>query len=73
VTYAAEETLGEEALDAMGRVVGAATPPGGLATFDGLLTATSDDPPGEDALDGLVRRVLLSMLEERRTRQSARA
>jgi hypothetical protein len=73
VTYAAEETLGEEALDAMGRVVGAATPPGGSATFDGLLTATNDDPPGEDALDGLVRRVLLSMLEERRTRQSARA
>jgi hypothetical protein len=38
-------------------------------TSDALLAATTQDMPDEDPLDSLVRRVLLAMLEERRTRQ----
>ena len=37
--------------------------------FDALLTAAKEDHPGETTLDEVVRRALLSMLEERRTRQ----
>jgi hypothetical protein len=58
-----------EAIHSMGRQVQAATPRGGAPTFDALLTAAIDDEADENALDGLVRRVLLSMLEERITRQ----
>jgi hypothetical protein len=57
------------AIDSMGRTVEAATPPGGVLTFDALLTAVTEDRPAEPALDGLVRHVLVSMLEERRTRR----
>jgi hypothetical protein len=35
--------------------------------------AAAQDPPDEDPLDSLVRRVLLAMLEERRTRQPGSA
>ena len=57
------------AIDSLARLVrGVATPPG-TEPSDALLTATGEDRPEEPALDGLVRRVLLSMLEERRTRQ----
>jgi hypothetical protein len=38
-------------------------------TSDALLTAAAQDPPDDKPLDSLVRRVLLTMLEERRTRQ----
>jgi hypothetical protein len=38
-------------------------------TSDALLAALAQDPPDEDPLDSLVRRVLLAMLDERRTRQ----
>jgi hypothetical protein len=41
-------------------------------TSDALLAA-AQDPPDDDPLGGLVRRVLLAMLEERRTRQPASA
>jgi hypothetical protein len=58
-----------EAFESMGQAVRAASPPGGVPTFDALLTAANTEAPGEGTLDGLVRRVLLSMLEQRRTRQ----
>ena len=54
-----------EAIDSMGRAVRAFDHP---ATFDALVAALAEDPPGELELDGLVRRVVLSMLEQRRTR-----
>jgi hypothetical protein len=38
-----------------------------------LLTAANTEVPGEDALDDLVRRVLLSMLEQRRLGKPAQA
>jgi hypothetical protein len=58
-----------EAIDSMHRAVRAVTPAGAAPTFDALLLAAGPDRPAERELDGLVRRVLLSMLEERRTRQ----
>jgi hypothetical protein len=42
---------------------------GGVPDFDNLLSACSEDRPGEPQLQGLVRQVLRAMLEERRTRQ----
>jgi hypothetical protein len=57
-----------QAIDAMGRVVRSGTS-ADEATFDSLLAVAADDRPDEDGLDFLVRRVLLSMLEQRRTRQ----
>jgi len=53
----------------MRRVVGDAAQKGGTLTIDGLIMATKDDRPDEDELDRVTRRVLLAMLEERRTRQ----
>jgi hypothetical protein len=58
-----------EAIDSMHQAVRAVAPAGGAPTFDALLLAAGQDPPGERPLDGLVRRALLSMLEQRRTRQ----
>ena len=49
-----------------------AVPPG-TPLFDGMLTAVSKDHPNEGRLDGLVRRSLLAMLEERGTWQSSQA
>ncbi len=54
-----------EAIDSMGRAVRAFDHP---PTFDALIAAVAEDRPGELELDGLARRVLLSMLEQRRTR-----
>ena len=54
-----------EAIDSMGRAVRAFDHP---PTFDALVAALAEDRPGELELDGLVRRVVLSMLEQRRTR-----
>jgi len=62
-----------DALESLGRVVREAAVPPGASPFDALLTATSHEHPGEATLDGLVRRVLLAMLEERGTRHSAQA
>jgi hypothetical protein len=58
-----------EAIDCLGRVVQAATPASGAPTFEAVLTAADVEEPGEGALDGLARRVLLAMLEERATRR----
>ena len=50
-------------------VVGALDVPDGGGMSDALLAAAAQDTPDDDPLDGLVRRVLLAMLEERRTRR----
>jgi hypothetical protein len=60
-----------DAIESLGRVVRRVGVPGGTSLFDALLTAVDEDHPDEKPLDGLVRHVLLSMLEERRTRQSS--
>jgi hypothetical protein len=51
-------------------VVGRVAAPAGTSLFNALLTAADEDDLDENTLDGLVRHVLLSMLEERQTRQS---
>ena len=50
------------------RAVRAAAPPGGVPTLNALLIAAREDRPGEQALDGLARRVLRSTLEQFCTR-----
>jgi hypothetical protein len=57
------------AIESLGRVVRTVPPPADTPLFDALLTAASEDHPSEAMLDKVVRRTLLSMLEERRTRQ----
>ena len=58
-----------DAIESLGRLVRAAALPARASSFDALLTAAQEDHPGETSLDQVVRRTLLSMLEERRTRQ----
>jgi hypothetical protein len=60
-----------DAIDSLGRVVARGAAPAGTSLFDALLTAADEERPDEEPLDGLVRHVVLSMLEERRTRQSS--
>jgi hypothetical protein len=61
------------ALKSLERLVrGAATQPG-TPLFGALLTDAAEDHRGEGTLDRLVRRVLLSMLEERATRRPEEA
>jgi hypothetical protein len=73
-TWRAEMGLAElsprlsDALESLTRLVGGATTPADATVFDALLTEAGDEHPSEGALDRLVRRVLLSMLEERATR-----
>jgi hypothetical protein len=62
-----------DAIESLGRLVGRVAAPAGTSLFDSLLTAADEAHPDEITLDGLVRHVLLSMLEERRTRQSSEA
>jgi hypothetical protein len=57
------------AIELMAQVVGALDVADGESTSDVLLAADAQDPPDEAPLHGLVRRVLLAMLEERRARQ----
>jgi hypothetical protein len=61
------------AIEAMEQAVRALDVADGQPTSDALLAAAAQDPPDEDPLDGLVRRVLLAMLEERRTRKPGSA
>ena len=61
-----------EALESLGRAAQAVAPSPGVTLFDALLTETTKENPGEDRVDRLVRRALLSMLEERRTRSVTR-
>ena len=58
-----------DAIESLGRVARAVPWPTSASSFDALLTAANEDHPGERTLDEVVRRALLSMLEERRTRQ----
>jgi hypothetical protein len=62
-----------DALESLERLVRLAPTPAGAALFDELLTDASEDHPDEGTLDRLVRRVLLSMLEERATRRPEQA
>jgi hypothetical protein len=57
-----------DAIESLGRMAQVVAAPPDTTLFDVLLTAAGEDRPGEGTLDGLVRHVLLSMLEERRTR-----
>ena len=61
------------AIDSMAQAVGALDAADGEPRSDALLAAAAQDPPDDDRLDSLVRRVLLAMLEERRTRRPDRA
>jgi hypothetical protein len=56
------------ALQSLTRLVGRATAPAGTPLFDAILAEAGEEHPSEETLDRLVRRVLLSMLEERATR-----
>jgi hypothetical protein len=56
-----------DAIDALSRFALA----DGAPTYDALLAAAGHEPEDEQPLDRLVRRALLSMLEERRTRSTA--
>lgn len=62
-----------EAIDIIDQIVRAGAPPGGQPTFDATIAAAGEDRPGEAELTGLVRRVLRSTLEQRRTRQAREA
>jgi hypothetical protein len=57
------------AIASMEQAVGALDLSDGKATSDALLAAAAADSPDEDPIDGLVRRVLLAMFEERCTRR----
>ncbi len=59
------------AIQSMQRTIDTLDAADGQPTSEALLTVFGQDPPDERPLDGLVRRVLLAMLEERRTRQPA--
>jgi hypothetical protein len=61
------------AIESMEQAVGALDVADGEPTSDAVLAAAAQDSPDEDTLDGLVRRVLLAMLEERRTRRPGSA
>ena len=56
------------AIESLGLVTRAAQSSAGELSFDALLTAVKEGHPDEKVLDGVVRRALLSMLEERQTR-----
>jgi hypothetical protein len=62
-----------QAIDAIGEMVREATSADGARSFDALLAVAADDRPDDDRLDSLVRHALLSMLEQRRTRQTLHA
>jgi hypothetical protein len=61
-----------DAIESLDQLVRAAPLHAGVSSFDALLRAAKDDHPGV-TVDQVVRRTLLSMLEERRTRQPTEA
>jgi hypothetical protein len=65
------ERLGE-AIDAMDSMVRAVTSAGETPTLETMASTIRQDRPGETELEGLVRRVLAAMLEQRATRQPQR-
>lgn len=58
-----------DAIESLRRVVLANAAVDGPPTYDALLAAAGHEQQDEDPLDAMVRRVLLSMLEERQTRR----
>jgi hypothetical protein len=58
-----------EAIESLRRFVMASATADGPPTYDALLAAACRSQPAEQPIDGMVRRVLLSMLEERYTRR----
>jgi len=61
------------AIDSLGQLAATVAPVPAPDRFDAMLRAARQDPPDKPGLDGLVCRVLLAMLEERRTRQPTQA
>jgi hypothetical protein len=61
------------AIESLGRMTLRVAASAGTSLFDALLEAGGKDHSDEEPIDGLVRHVLLAMLEERRTRQSSQA
>ena len=59
------------AINSMSREVLATAGQDGRPSLDTVLSAASEDRPGEPRLESLVRQVLRAMLEERQTRQPA--
>jgi hypothetical protein len=62
-----------DAIRSLGQMARAAPFAAGGSSFDVLLTAVTQEHPGETNLDQLVRHALLSVLEERLTRQPTQA
>jgi hypothetical protein len=58
-----------DSIESLRRFVLASATAEGPPKYDALLAAAGRDQPDEQPLDGMVRRVLLSMLEERYTRR----
>ena len=65
-----EQLIG--AIDCLERAVRVASSRAEVSSLNAMVSALRDDPPGETDLEGLVRRVLAAMLEERATRQPER-
>jgi hypothetical protein len=62
-----------KSIDCIDRIVRTATSPGSPPTFDAALAALGEDPPGEERLDRLARRVLRSTLEQSLARRAMEA
>ena len=62
-----------DAIDVIDQIVRTSAPPSGSPTLDALIAAASEGRPGETNLARLVRGVLRSTLEQRRTRQAREA
>jgi hypothetical protein len=62
-----------DAIESLSRLARAAASPSGVTAFDALLSTAQQDRPDERSVDQVVRHALLSMLEERRTRQPSQA
>jgi hypothetical protein len=61
-----------DAIESLHRFVAASATADGPPRYDALLAAAGRERPDEQPLDGMVRRALLSMLEERCTRRPTR-
>jgi hypothetical protein len=60
-----------DAIESLRRFVAASATADGPLTYNALVAAAGRNEPDERPIDGMVRRVLLSMLEERQTRRGA--
>ena len=63
--------IAADAIGSLGRTTELVAARPGTSLFDALLTAAREDHPDESTLDQLVRQALLSVLEERRSRELA--